>query len=280
MKNILQILIAALLLHANALCLSAKELKADDSLISTIDKRVAEIEDFRKHHKQNQKIFIVKLINDYDFGLVEVEDDSHSIETQVSYYMLFDDHGRLLSHSEVPTHSSGDLYAERTHYFDEKGNTIMFKNYSWDYTSLCTFLLHVTSRYYFDYNFNLIKKSIQFTDRDNKPIADTSKCEGYGLPEMERMNQKLMRSNYTKLQQRISRDLVEFKKQRIEYLEYQKEQYVRNAKFEEGYSRYVRREHIKNNIRTSLYILSALSAALAVILIILKKIRSNKAQGS
>lgn len=270
----------ALLLHANIPCLSAEELTVDDSLISTIDKRVAEIEDFRKHHKQNQKIFIAKLVTDYDFALVEVPDDSHANETQVSYYLLFDNHGHLLSHSEVPTHSSGDLYAERTHYFDEKGNTVMFKNYSWDYTSLCTFLLHVTSRYYLDSNFKIIKKSIVFTDRDNKPIADTSKCEGYGVAEMDQVDQKLMQSNYTTLQKRINRDMLEFKKQRIEYLEYQKERYVRIAKEEEEYSRYVRREHIKDIARTSLYTISALSILGAVILTIWKKIKNEKAKGS
>ena len=273
-------MIIVLLLCANIPCLAAEKVNPDDSLTNMIDKKVDEIEAFRKNHKQNQKIFILTLVTDHDFGLVEVPDTTHADETKTSYYLLYDDQGRLLSHSEVPTSSSGDWYIERTHYFDENGKTMIFKDYSWHYNSGCTFLLNVKRRYYYDADFKIIKKSAVFTDKANRLITDPSKCEEYGTGETDA---DVMQPNYEKIIKRINKILIKEKKDRIDYFKYLDEkhqeeryQYALSAKLDEEYNRSLRREYIKHIIRTALYAIAALAILTAVILSIRKKISRKK----
>ena len=281
MKTLLQILFAGLWLFASIPSLSAQEVNTADALISDIDKKVSEIEAFRKQHKQNQKVFIIKESDD-KLALEETRDDSPDDETEARYYLLYDEQGRILSHSEVPTSLSGDWYKEITHYFGNDGQTIMLKNYSYHYNSGCAFLLNVTWRYYFDSQFRIIKKSREYIDNDNKPIADPSKCEEYGFLG-EESDEKIMQQNYEKIRERINRKLIDYKIDRIKKAQRQKEveaireEYRRQRiKEDEEYERMIRREHIKDMIRSTLYAISALSFTVAMVLLITKKIKNKK----
>jgi hypothetical protein len=210
MKPLRQILFIALLIF-NATYLSAQESKAVDSLIVTIDKTVAEIEAFRKQHKQNQKVFIIRAHGD-KLSLEEVPDGTSDDMTEATYYLLYDEQGRLLSHTEIPTSYSGDWYREWTHYFDKDGKTLMFKHYAYHYNSGCTYLLQVTTRYYFDTQFHMIKRNTVFTDKDDGMISEPEACQQYPPAEND---SAIMMPNYANIQERIEHALPLFKDRRI-----------------------------------------------------------------
>ena len=317
MKTLFQILFAIVWLYINVCNVSAQQVKTEDTLIGTIDKEVAEIEAFWSQHKDKQKKYIIEEHNKR-LELVKVSDETASDDTEVSYYLLFNENSQLLSHTEVPTSMSGDWYMEKTHYFDRDVRTIMFKNYSYHYNSRCTFLLNVTTRYYFDSQFRVIKKITEYTDNDNKAITNPSKCEQYGTDEKD---EDVMQPNYACIQKRIEQNLIRYKKerikQRIDYAQMQKkwnkhmdsilfenmepipfqrqhEIYLPQiqkksnkhmdrlrlqwAKQDEEHNRQVQQEHIKDIICTTLYTISALSILSVIILLIRKRIK--KAEGS
>ncbi len=283
MKTTLHILFTVLWLVSNVSNASAQTDKTVAELTDKIDKIVAEIDAFWKKHKDKQKEYVIKEQN----GILVLEAAPENFdykETEASYVLLYDDRGRLLSHAEVPTSVSGDWYREWVHYFDDDGRTIMFKDYSYHYNSGCTYLLNVTTRYYFDPQFHVIKQSTEYTDKDKKSIADPAKCEQYGTYDT---SDEVMRPDYAGIQKRIDQNLIKYKKQRIEYTQIQKEwnakmarQRLQWAKDDEEYDRQVQREHIKDIIRTTLYTISAISILTAIVLLIRKKIKSRKEEGN
>ena len=146
----------------------------NETLIKAIDAKVAAIEEFIKNNSNNYRV-------DED-----IKDDSKEQPfTTNTFYSELNDSGRVVMHETIPTSESGDWSATYTHYFDEHGHTIFFKFYSSSFNSGCADVLRITKRYYFDNKFNLIKKEVTYTDKDDKPIKDTKRCDTYGLQREE-----------------------------------------------------------------------------------------------
>ncbi len=280
MKTILQILLTSLWLISIAVSVSAQTDKTIDELTAKIDKEVADIDALWRKNKDAQKEFVVIEQKDV-LTLGQTPANFDYKDTEASYILLYDSNGRLLSHAEMPTSVSGDWGRELIHYFDSNGKTIMFKDHSFHYNSGCTYLLHVTKRYYLDTQFRVIKESTAYTDKDKKP---PTKCEQYGADETD---EHVMQPDYVAIQKRIERNLIKYKKQRIKEDQIQREwndrmarQRLQWAKDDEEYDRQVEREHIKDIIRTTLYTISALSILAAIILLIRNKIIKKKAENS
>ncbi len=76
----------------------------------------------------------------------------------------------IISFSEVPISESGDWHNTYTHYFDENGNTIIFKRYSGFFNG-CPGLSKETSIYYFDQNGILLKKEYELINGEGRQIS-------------------------------------------------------------------------------------------------------------
>lgn len=188
------------------------EITSNDDLARQIDKTVGEIETYAAQYKNKTKEY---LINDVDgkLKIIEWGDDVPKGESEAVYRVLYDKQGRILKHVEIPTSISGDWYEEGTHYFDRNGNTIMYMQIYYDYSSGCTHTLKATTRYYFDPQFTLIKKTEKYTDNDGKPINNLKECVGYGSS-----NDKVpsgIETNYANVKKRINAELIKYEQIRI-----------------------------------------------------------------
>lgn len=147
---------------------------ANEALIKSIDAKVAVIEDFVKKNSNNYRV------NEDITG-----DSEEPPFTTNTFYSELGDRGQVLMHELIPTSESGDWSATYTHYFDDRGRTILFKFYSGSFNSGCADILKITQQYYFDDKFNLIKKVITYTDKDSRPIQDIKRCDTYGIQREE-----------------------------------------------------------------------------------------------
>lgn len=185
------------------------------STVTAIDARVSRIEEFQKQNPGLRRTFSIVEVN----NKLELEETPHPIATpggdsEAFYYIQYDNTGRVLSHSEVPISYSGDWYEDYIHYFDETGNTMMYKFHYSGFGSGCTDVLRITTRYYFDQEFSLIHKNHLVADRDNEPIT------GCDLDPDERKESGISR-NYEEVVSRIEADLIRYKKLRAEHEQWQ-----------------------------------------------------------
>jgi hypothetical protein len=111
-------------------------------------------------------------------GLLAVQDTlSWPGEVDASFALLYDDAGRLVFHSEVPSSESGDWYMESQHYFDPDGRTIFHRAHVSGFGSECTQILRETVRSFFDARTGtVIARTSAVTDRDENPVRDVSTC--------------------------------------------------------------------------------------------------------
>ena len=175
--------------------------------IQQINDEVEKIKEFQKNHEANVKIYEV---TDGGKGLILSEVKQPTSESsEATYYILHDEDGRILSHSEVPTSQSGDWYAESNHYFGRDGKVIMFEFHSSSFNSICTDILRITRRYYFDPGFNLISQTEVFADKDGKPISPKG-CDLYGVQK----DKPKIHKNFPELTRRIDGDIERFFKER------------------------------------------------------------------
>jgi hypothetical protein len=161
---------------------SSQENQTKNQIIKSIDTIILSIEGFEKKNFKKIKIFeasennnAVKITQLKQMPEYVPEDSIFMI------YVLNDEEGKILKHEVDPTSQSGDWSASFTHYFDKLGRTIMFEFYTGSFNSQCTDILKIRRRYYYDDNFNLIKKSVTYSDKDNKPIKNPDRCETYGI---------------------------------------------------------------------------------------------------
>lgn len=201
-----------------------------DTSVENIDKAVAAIEAYRSSHPDKQKKYIIKETKS-KLDLQEVPLDAPVKDSEAAYYVLLDDSGHVLSHSEEPISLSGDWYELGTHYFDNNERTIMYK-FTGGYFNECnTSLLKTTRQYYFNSNFQITKKTISYTDEANKPV-DEKNCGEAG-----KQDKDVIQSSYSNIKNRIARNLVEYKKNRTlgEQIEREMEEKHRQAALESDF---------------------------------------------
>ena len=178
--ELLYVLLCAILMPVAPIY--AQENLAKNEIIKSIEAKVSAIEGFEKKNPKRLKIFEateknkgVKINELLEMPKYVPEDSIFMV------YVLHNEEGKVLKHQVDPTSESGDWSASFTHYFDGPGRTIMFEFYSGAFNSGCTEILKIRRKYYYDDNFNLIKKTVAYSDGDNKPIKNIAKCDTYGI---------------------------------------------------------------------------------------------------
>lgn len=97
-------------------------------------------------------------------------------EVEMSINLWTDATGRPLALSEGPFSESGDWFADFTHYFDEQGRTVAYRNQSAWFVSGCTEIMRMDERRLYRPGLALIRADTTFTDGDDKPLASTQEC--------------------------------------------------------------------------------------------------------
>jgi hypothetical protein len=206
-KSLIPIIIGFILI---SVLVSAEEKQSKDIIVQSIEKRVAFIEDFEKKHPQKKQTFAAieskgRLKMTKFAKMPEwVPDDAVSM-----YYILYDNKGRILKHTEVPVSwfRSGDWYTSSTHYFDEKGKTIKYEHYEGSFNSDCADILRIDVLYYFDKKSRIIKETLTCKDGAYN-LLDCSKCD---VTREDREQNISKAKSYKDLIKRITNDIQKYR---------------------------------------------------------------------
>ena len=110
--------------------------------------------------------------------LVAVKDSlSWPEEVETRFTLLFDDNGKLMLHTEVPTSESGDWYMVSEHFFNSQGHTVFYRAHVSGFGSECASIVRETVETFFNPTTGApVARVATITDGDGKPIRDTSSC--------------------------------------------------------------------------------------------------------
>ncbi len=165
---------------------SSQENQTKNQIIKSINAKVTAIEGFEKKNPKKLQVFEATETNNA-VTITQLKQMPEYVPEDSIFmvYVLNDEEGKILKHVVDPTSQSGDWSASFTHYFDKLGRTIMFEFYTGSFNSRCTDILRIRRKYYYDENFDLLKKSITYSDKDNKPIKNPERCDTYGIQREE-----------------------------------------------------------------------------------------------
>ncbi len=92
-----------------------------------------------------------------------------------SYNIIRNKSGEIIYIQESPSSESGDWNLDYDSYFDDNGNLIAFVRTCSFFSGENDEIIRERSQYFYDSKYNLIKKTYEIKDKNNKPL-DVKKC--------------------------------------------------------------------------------------------------------
>lgn len=109
-----------------------------------------------------------------------IETDSVPEEAIITYYILKDSLGKVITISELPTSESGDWFIVYTHYFDKAGKTFAFERQTNFFNSNCTDgVAYETKTKFYNSDFKVIDETYKLVDEKNRKLNKDSCSEFY-----------------------------------------------------------------------------------------------------
>ncbi len=287
------IVLSLMTLLFNCVPIYAQEQQPNDERIIFIDAKVSSIKAFEKENQNKLKTFEA-IETESGMKFTELPDVPGSVPEDSLFmaYILKNTDGKALMHEIDPTSQSGDWSASFTHYFDDQERTIMFEFYSGSFNSRCTDILKIRKKYYFDENFSLIKDVVTYTDKDEKLIKNIERCDTYGIQRKEPRIYGTYKEVVTQTKNGRTPYIKEIPAEKSEnthesytpsparqYYEQQRLQLEReNEKIDKENAETYRINQRRAKLRFILYVTSAASILIAIILMIRKKVKSKNVE--
>lgn len=118
-------------------------------------------------------IVLAKLVNKDE--PIEIQNGNFPDNVEITFNILKDSLGQIVSVSEFPFSESGDWNIIFTHYFDKDGKTFAFERQSNFFNSICTDgVAYETRVEFFNSEFQLMDKTYKLVDEKNKTLQKDS----------------------------------------------------------------------------------------------------------
>ena len=125
------------------------------------------------NQNKDKLIFLAKL-TDND-NLVLFMDGNFPENFEITFSILKDSLGQILTVSEFPFSESGDWYIVKTHYFDNEGKTFAFERQTNFFNSFCTEgVAFETKTEFYNNHFQLVDKTYRLVDEKNRTLQKDS----------------------------------------------------------------------------------------------------------
>ena len=96
--------------------------------------------------------------------------DDRPVSFYASYNLIRNKTGQIIYIADYPASQSGDWNLIYLNYFDENGNLIAFIRKFSFFNGGCAEIVHEESHYYYNLKHDLIKKTYEIKDGDEKPL--------------------------------------------------------------------------------------------------------------
>lgn len=118
-------------------------------------------------------IVVAKLTDKGEPVLIKNRDFPESVV--ITYNILKDSSGKIITVSEFPFSESGDWSITLTHYFDKNGRTFAFERQANFFNGICTNgAAYETNTEFYNVNFQQLGKVYKLVDEKNNPLAKDS----------------------------------------------------------------------------------------------------------
>ena len=121
-------------------------------------------------NNSNDKLLVLAKLVDKE-ELIEIKNENFPENVEVTFNILKDSLGQIISATEFPFSESGDWNITLTHYFDKDGKTFAFERQTNFFNSICTAgVAYETQTEFYDNNFQKIHKMYTLVDEHNKAL--------------------------------------------------------------------------------------------------------------
>ena len=151
---------------------STSRLVPEPDILERLDYQKREIDTLFKHQK-NKLIVLAKIQEQEE--LVLINDVNFPENVELTFNILKDSLGKVITVSAFPHSESGDWNISLTHYFDKKGKTFALERQTSFYNSNCTEgLAYETKTEFYDSGFQLIGNRYKLIDEKYKNLNKDS----------------------------------------------------------------------------------------------------------
>ena len=125
------------------------------------------------YNRKDNIILFVKLADKDELQQITHENFPESVE--ISFSILKDSLGKIISASEFPVSQSGDWYIVLTHYFDQNGKTFAFERQTNYFNIIYSDgVAYETKTEYYNENFEFLSSQYKLVDEKNQPLQKDS----------------------------------------------------------------------------------------------------------
>ncbi|NHN26001.1 hypothetical protein FIA58_009975 [Flavobacterium jejuense] len=124
-------------------------------------------------YSEDKLLVLAKLIDKNE--IVQIKNGNFPENVEVTFNILKDSLGQIISASEFPFSESGDWNITLTHYFDKDGKTFAFERQTNFFNSICTDgVAYETKTEFYNSDFQLIDKMYKLVDQNNNSLQKDS----------------------------------------------------------------------------------------------------------
>lgn len=151
---------------------SSSRLFPEQDILERLKYQKATVDTLFNHNKDKLLIF-VKLADKDE--LEQITNGKLPENVVITFNILKDSFGNVITVSEFPFSESGDWNIILTHYFDKDGKTFAFERQTNFFNSICTDgVAYETKTEFYNIDFQIIDKEYKLVDRQNKPLRKDS----------------------------------------------------------------------------------------------------------
>lgn len=145
---------------------------SEQNIIESLKKQKAAIDTL--FNRNSDKLLILVKLEDNQ-KLQRVLNLKFPKNVEITYNILKDDFGKILTVYESPFSKSGDWFIIYKHYFDNNGKTFAFERQTNFFNSICTQgVAYETKTEFYDEDFKLLQNEYKLVNEKNEPLKKDS----------------------------------------------------------------------------------------------------------